>query len=84
MSPYSNYHWQKYSEHVALGDDNWPRLWEPLARYVARISTTDTKRPATVAVISRRALNLSVHDGAGREDERIEVVYTLDLTGGEE
>lgn len=81
---YNDYHWQKWVEHAALrgNSDEWPRLWEPLARYVARSVEDDGQEPVSVTLITRRSLNFSLADGAGREAERVDEYFTLDLRDG--
>lgn len=81
VGSYSDYHWQKYAEHAALrgNSDEWPRLWEPLARYVARDATLDGRQPVSVQLTTRRSTNFSLADGAGRDVERVDDYFFLDL-----
>jgi len=78
----NDYHWQKFMEHAALrgNTDEWPRLWEPLARYVAREVERPGRRPVSVTLVTRRTLNLPIgSDGPDRAEPRVDEYFTLDL-----
>ena len=82
VGAYRDYHWQKYTEHAALrgNADGWPRLWEPLARYVAREVQGPGRLPVRVTLITHRTPNLPLDgDGPDRGPERVDKYYTLDL-----
>ena len=82
---YHDYHWQKYMEHAALrgNDDGWPRLWEPLARYVAGVERRGGRTPVRVTLITRRTLNLPLGNGGpNRGPEQVVEYFTLDVEPG--
>ena len=82
VGSYVDYHWQKYMEHVALrgNGDEWRRLWEPLARYIARSVDGPDRHPVRVVLITRRARNLPLTGTApSREPNRVDEYFTLDI-----
>ncbi|MFN8036678.1 MAG: hypothetical protein U0V73_12160 [Acidimicrobiia bacterium] len=82
VGSYRDYHWQKYMEHAALRgmSDEWPRLWEPLARYIARDVEGPDRKPVRVTLITHRTQNLPLGKGLPLHGpERVDEYYTLDL-----
>lgn len=51
LSPYRDYHWQKFSEQVRL-DDREP-LWRPFAEWLARIHDRPGRHPTEVTLVRK-------------------------------
>jgi hypothetical protein len=82
IGSYIDYHWLKFVEHAALQDngDEWPRLREPLARFIARTMTTPGHRAIEVTLITLRTWNLPIGDDApSHKPTRVDEYFTLDL-----
>jgi hypothetical protein len=75
LAPYRTYRWQKYVERARA--DDYPLLWEPTARWVARQAGDDVTR----VVLTRTFRDAVVPgDGTGRPATGRFDFYTLDLT----
>ena len=83
FGPYRDSHWRKYIEHALArpgNPDEWPQLWEPLARYIAAQEADNGVEPVSVTLMKRSALNLPP-DGSGLDRTPFETIdyYTLRL-----
>jgi hypothetical protein len=79
---YSDSHWRKYVEHAAIrhesNPDGWRRLWEPLARYVAREHGRDGSPVTSVTLVKRSGpIPPPGTTGPRRAPLRDEAYYTL-------
>jgi len=83
LGAYRDYHWRKFVEHAVIrpgNADEWPQLWEPLARYVASQEAHDGAPPVSVTLVKRSAFILPP-DGSlpGRTSFQEQDYYTLRL-----
>jgi hypothetical protein len=53
LMAYSDYRWQKFEEHVRL--DDYHRLWQPFAQYLADHESTPGRKPVQVSLMRRWA-----------------------------
>ncbi len=83
LGTYRDSHWRKYIEHALVrpgNPDEWPQLWEPLARYIAAQEADNGVEPVSVTLMKRSALNLPP-DGSALDRTPFETIdyYTLSL-----
>jgi hypothetical protein len=83
LGAYRDYHWRKFVEHAVIrpgSPDEWPQLWEPLARYIASQEADDGAPPVSVTLVKRNAFLLPP-DGSmpGRTPYKEQDFYTLRL-----
>jgi hypothetical protein len=81
LGGYRDAHWRKFVEHaVPRGNpEEWPALWEPLARYAASQASGGDSPPVRVTLVKRSALTLPPGDGPGRTPFREDAYYSLRL-----
>jgi hypothetical protein len=82
LGAYRDYHWRKFVEHAVTrpgSPEEWPQLWEPLARYIAS-QAHDGSPPVSVTLVKRRAVILPPDGSApGRTPYNEQDYYTLRL-----
>ena len=79
---YSDSHWRKFVEHAVirpeLDPDGWRQLWEPLARYVARVESRGASPVTSVTLVKRSGpIRPPGTTGPARAPLRDEPYYTL-------
>ena len=82
VGAYADYRWLKWLEFTY--QDAGAELWKPAASFVARIHTSDERRPTTVRLIRRWQPLLPPGPGPERAQWNEAVLYTLSVRPGAE